>query len=76
MIPIFSNLDLNKSEYLAFTRVSRVTPLVVRTHGGAGIGTWTLLLRGGPDRCRIASSGSSLRGLLVGCLISAWNSVD
>jgi hypothetical protein len=47
MTPIFSAFDLNKSEYLAFTEsISRYTT-GVRTHGGTGIGTGTLVLRGG-----------------------------
>jgi hypothetical protein len=47
MTPIFSKSDLNKSEYLAFTEtISRYT-VGVRAHGGAGIGTGTLLLRAG-----------------------------
>jgi hypothetical protein len=47
MTPTFSEFDLNKSEYLAFTEsVSRYT-LGVRTDGGRGIGTGTVLLRGG-----------------------------
>jgi hypothetical protein len=50
MTPIFSKSDLNKSEYLAFTEsISRHT-VGVRTHGGTGVGTGTLLLRGGKKR--------------------------
>jgi hypothetical protein len=45
MTPIFSEFDLNKSEYLAFTEgISRYT-VGVRTDGGRGIGTGTVLLR-------------------------------
>jgi hypothetical protein len=47
MPPIFSEFDLNKSEYLAFTESISSHTAGVRTHGGTGIGTGTLLLRGG-----------------------------
>lgn len=59
MTPIFSEFDLNKSEYLAFTEgISRYT-VGVRTDGGRGIGTGTVLLR---DRKKVLLTADHVLG--------------
>jgi len=47
---MFSEFDVNKTEYLAFAESISCYTVGIGTHGGRGIGTGTLVLRGGERR--------------------------